>query len=57
LPGGYCEAAMTYASEEWMSRLVLGFGADVEVLAPASLAGLVRRSASEAITAYAASDG
>jgi proteasome accessory factor C len=57
LPGGYCEAAMTYASEDWMARLILGFGADVEVLAPASLAGLVRRSATEAIAAYAASDG
>jgi proteasome accessory factor C len=57
LPGGYCEAAMTYASEEWMSRLVLGFGADVEVLAPESLAGLVRRSAAEALAAYATLDG
>ncbi len=26
LPDGYCEAAMTYASDEWMARLVLGFG-------------------------------
>ena len=34
LPDGYCEAAMTYASDEWMSRLVLGFGAAVTVLAP-----------------------
>ena len=32
LPDGYCEAAMTYASDEWMSRLILGFGADVRVL-------------------------
>jgi len=56
LPGGSCEAAMTYASEEWMSRLVLGFGADVEVLAPESLAGLVRRSATAALAAYGAPD-
>ena len=29
LPDGSCEAQMTYASEEWMARLVLGFGAAV----------------------------
>ena len=29
---------MTYASDEWMSRLVLGFGPDVRVLEPESLA-------------------
>ena len=34
LPDGSCEAAMTYASEEWMSRLMLGFGSEVTVLAP-----------------------
>ena len=26
LPEGACEAAMTYASDEWMARFVLGFG-------------------------------
>ena len=53
LPDGYCEAAMTYAADEWMTRLILGFGADVQVLAPASLAESVRRSATGALAAYA----
>ena len=34
LPDGACEAAMTYASDEWMARFVLGFGSGVRVLAP-----------------------
>lgn len=54
LPDGHREAAMTYATEEWMARLILGFGADVVVLAPASLAALVRQSATAALAAYAA---
>ncbi|CAN5454096.1 YafY family protein [soil metagenome] len=54
LPDGYCEAAMTYASEDWMTRLVLGFGAEVTVLAPESLAERVRDSASAALRAYSA---
>ncbi|MGI9161562.1 MAG: helix-turn-helix transcriptional regulator [Mycobacterium sp.] len=53
LPDGHCEAAMTYAADEWMTRLILGFGADVQVLAPASLAAAVRRSATAALAAYA----
>jgi proteasome accessory factor C len=52
LPDGSCEAAMTYASEDWMIRLVLGFGADVTVLAPESLALRVRQAASAALAAY-----
>ena len=36
LPDGACEAAMTYASDEWMARFVLGFGSGVRVLAPRS---------------------
>ena len=54
LPDGRCEVQMTYAAEDWMARQLLGFGADVEVLAPESLAGRVRRAASEALAAYAA---
>ena len=38
LPDGYCEAAMTYASEDWMARQVLGMGSAVRVLGPESLA-------------------
>jgi proteasome accessory factor C len=52
LPGGYCEAAMTYASEEWMTRLMLGFGSEVTVLAPAELADGVRAAAAAALGAY-----
>ena len=56
LPGGYCEAAMTYAAEEWMARQILGYGADVEVLAPETLARRVHRAANDALAAYAAVD-
>ena len=56
LPDGSCEAAMTYAAEDWMARQLLGFGADVEVLAPDSLVRQVRRAAAEALAAYAAAD-
>ncbi|MDX1892910.1 YafY family protein [Mycolicibacterium sp. 050158] len=52
LPDGACEAAMTYASESWMARFVLGFGSSVRVLAPASLAERVRQSAVAALEAY-----
>lgn len=51
-PDGYYEAAMTYAAEEWMARLILGFGADVAVLAPQSLAQRVRDAATAALVAY-----
>jgi proteasome accessory factor C len=53
LPDGWFEAAMTYASEEWMARLVLGFGSAVTVLEPAALAERVRASARAALGAYA----
>jgi len=56
LPDGSCEAAMTYASEKWMTRLVLGFGSDVQVLAPESLAQQVRAAAAAAVQAYQAAD-
>ena len=52
LPDGACEAAMTYASDEWMARFVLGFGSGVQVLAPESLAARVRESAGAALRAY-----
>ena len=56
-PDGYREAAMTYASDEWMARLVLGFGPDVRVLAPDSLVERVRGAATAALAAYAELDG
>ena len=52
LPDGACEAAMTYASDNWMARFVLGFGAGVRVLEPQSLADKVRQSAAKALAAY-----
>jgi proteasome accessory factor C len=54
LPGGYCEATMTYASEDWMGRLVLGLGSVVRVLAPESLAQRVRDAAAAALNSYQA---
>ena len=54
LPDGYCEAAMTYASEEWMARQVLGLGSAVRVLAPESLANRVRHAAVTALESYQA---
>jgi proteasome accessory factor C len=52
LPDGACEAAMTYASDEWMARFVLGFGSAVRVLEPQPLAQRVRESAAAALSAY-----
>jgi proteasome accessory factor C len=49
---GSCEATMTYASDQWMARFVLGFGSAVRVLEPADLADRVRRSAAAALEAY-----
>lgn len=54
LPDGSCEVAMTFASEEWMTRLVLGFGSAVQVLAPESLAERVRTAAAAALDVYQA---
>jgi proteasome accessory factor C len=52
LSDGSCEAQMTYASEDWMTRLVLGFGSAIKVLKPDSLAKRVQHSAVEALAAY-----
>lgn len=52
LPDGAVEAGMTFASEEWMARFVLGFGSAVRVLAPESLAQQVRAAATTALHAY-----
>ncbi|MBV8863264.1 MAG: YafY family transcriptional regulator [Mycobacterium sp.] len=54
LHDGYCEAAMTYASEEWLARQVLGLGSSVRVLAPESLANRVRDAAAAALESYRA---
>jgi proteasome accessory factor C len=52
LPDGYCEAAMTYASEDWMARQVLGLGPAVRVIEPESLAQRVRMAAVAALESY-----
>ena len=52
LPDGSCEAAMTYASDDWMARFVLGFGSGVQVVSPQTLAQRVRESAVAALRAY-----
>ncbi len=54
LPDGGFQAAMTYASDDWMARFVLGFGSAVRVLEPADLAERVRESAQAALRAYGA---
>lgn len=52
LPDGHCEVSMTFAAEEWMTRLILGFGADVQVLHPDTLVRSVKRVATDALAAY-----
>jgi proteasome accessory factor C len=52
LDDGACEAAMTYASDDWMARFVLGFGSAVRVVEPQNLADKVRESAAHALRAY-----
>jgi proteasome accessory factor C len=54
LPDGYCDAAMTYASDDWMTRLVLGVGPAVRVLEPEALAQRVRDAAIAALAMYEA---
>ncbi|ORV40424.1 protein pafC [Mycolicibacter engbaekii] len=54
LPDGWREAQLTYASEDWLTRLLLGMGDEVQVMAPQSLAAAVRDAALAAVDAYAA---
>lgn len=51
-PDGSCEATMTYASDQWMARFVLGFGSAVRVGEPRRLAERVQQSALAALEAY-----
>ncbi|KMO75149.1 proteasome accessory factor C [Mycobacterium sp. BK558] len=55
-PDGSCDAAMTYASDDWMARFVLGFGSAVRVLEPQPLAERVQRAAVAALDAYRVGD-
>ncbi|KKC00738.1 helix-turn-helix transcriptional regulator [Mycolicibacter arupensis] len=52
LPDGWMEAQLTYASEEWLTRLLLGLGDEVQVVAPESLAVAVRDTALGALAMY-----
>lgn len=52
LPDGYCDVTMTYASDDWMIRLLLGFGPEVTVLAPEPLVLRIRDAAQAAVAAY-----
>ncbi|HEU4362304.1 MAG TPA: YafY family protein [Mycobacterium sp.] len=49
---GSREAVITYASDDWMTRLILGFGPQVRVLAPEPLAVQVRAAAAAALGVY-----
>jgi proteasome accessory factor C len=49
---GSVEVTMRFATEDWMARLVLGFGAGVQVLAPSTLVDLVGSRAAEALSLY-----
>ncbi|MGB6887306.1 MAG: WYL domain-containing protein, partial [Mycobacterium sp.] len=49
--------SMTFAAEDWMTRLILGFGADVQVLHPDTLVRSVKRAATDALAAYGVLDG
>ncbi|CAJ1498610.1 YafY family protein [[Mycobacterium] kokjensenii] len=54
LPGGGYEAEMTYASDEWLTRLLLGMGDEVQIVEPTSLAAGLRDAAAAALAAYRA---
>ncbi|OBK31442.1 protein pafC [Mycobacterium asiaticum] len=56
LPDGSCKVTMTYASDDWMTRLILGFGSAVQVLAPESLAERVQAAAAAGVAAYQATE-
>lgn len=47
-------ARMRYASADWMTRMVLGFGAGIAVVGPQSLADAVRSRAQDALAVYEA---
>lgn len=55
-PDGSWEVAMTYASDEWLTRLLLGMGAELRVLAPESLVAKVRETAAAALAAYSGTE-
>lgn len=52
LPDRSVEATMRYGSQEWMARLVLGFGSGARVVGPPELVEAVRQRARAALEAY-----
>lgn len=54
-PEGWITATMRYATQEWMVRVLLGFGSAVTALAPPELVAGVRERAAAALAAYAES--
>ena len=53
---GGVEATMRYASEDWLLRLLLGFGTQITILDNAALAAKLRSAAAAAQSAYAQSE-
>lgn len=53
---GRFEVTMRYATQDWMVRLILGFGGGITVVEPESLRDAVDRRAGDALAAYAAWD-
>lgn len=49
---GSVEASMRYASQEWMARLMAGFGTGVQVLGPTELSESIRARAAAALEMY-----
>ena len=52
LAEGWREAQLTYASEEWLIRLLLGMGDEVRVVAPESVVAGVREASVAALAMY-----
>ncbi|WP_040790978.1 helix-turn-helix transcriptional regulator [Nocardia paucivorans] len=55
-PDGSVEATMRFATLDWMTRLVLGFGSGATVLGPAELVAAVRERSESALAAYTAAE-
>ncbi|WP_278312636.1 helix-turn-helix transcriptional regulator [Lolliginicoccus levis] len=52
LPDGRVQVDMRYASDEWMARMLLGFGASITVVQPAGLAERMREQAIAGLERY-----
>ncbi|MBD8506902.1 WYL domain-containing protein [Hoyosella sp. G463] len=52
LDDGRVQVEMRYASDEWMARMLLGFGASITVVGPAGLAQRMRQQAEAGLERY-----